>query len=155
MLGPSNEMELSDYDVHCDPQLVVDRLRELIRPDREPFIFTKDGGDFIAMVKEQASTVPVWRVRFSSIARVRAPSAEVAADYAHRVAGAALKVARPTTPELAEIVDIENINMMSAYYCGEDDVEPQHTCVNTATTTDGRPLPPCPACDKTYAEKTK
>ncbi len=123
MLGPSNEMELSDYDLHVDPQRVVDRLRDLIRPDREPFVFTKDG-DFDEMVRDQSSTeVPVWRVRFSCLARVRAETKELAAGFAHKVASAALKAARPVTPELAEVVDIENINMMSAYYCGTDEVE--------------------------------
>ncbi len=56
MLGPSNEMELSDYDVHCDPELVVERVRRFIYPQsvsKVP-ILTKSGHDFAAMVRDQA-----------------------------------------------------------------------------------------------------
>lgn len=90
MCGPENEMGLSDYDVHCDPARVVERVRDafglmmsLGRP--QPIIFTKDGHDFEAIVRDQA----------------------------------------------------------------RDD----HTCVNTATTTDGNPPPPCAACNDSFAKK--
>lgn len=66
--------------------------------------------------------VMVWRVLYTSIARVRAESAAEAVDRAHRVAGAALKRAHAVTPSLAEDVDIENIDMVSAYFCGTDEV---------------------------------
>ena len=31
MLGSRNEMELSDYDLHVDPQRVIERLRERLK----------------------------------------------------------------------------------------------------------------------------
>lgn len=31
LLGQPNEMGVSDYDLHCDPQLVVERLRECLK----------------------------------------------------------------------------------------------------------------------------
>ncbi len=54
LLGQPNEMEVSDYDVHCDPALVVKRVEALFRPLGEPHIFTKDGHDFAAMVRDLA-----------------------------------------------------------------------------------------------------
>lgn len=66
--------------------------------------------------------VMVWRVLYTSIARVRADSAAQAIDRTHRVAGAALKQARRITPSLADDVDIENIDMVSAYFCGTEEV---------------------------------
>jgi hypothetical protein len=66
--------------------------------------------------------VPVWRVFYTSIARVRAESRAEAIDKAHLVAGAALKRAHAVTPHLADDVDIENIDMKDAYFCGTDEV---------------------------------
>lgn len=66
--------------------------------------------------------VKVWRVFYTSIARVRAVSAAEALDKTHRVAGAALKQAPYITPSLAGDVDIENIDMVSAYFCGTEEV---------------------------------
>ncbi len=66
--------------------------------------------------------VMVWRVFYTSIARVHAESAAEAMDRAHRVAGAALKRAHEITPSLANDVDIENIDMISAYFCGTEEV---------------------------------
>lgn len=66
--------------------------------------------------------VKVWRVFYTSIARVRAGSAEEAIDKTHIVAGAALKRARMVTPSLANDVDIENIDMVSADFCGTEEV---------------------------------
>lgn len=66
--------------------------------------------------------VMVWRVLYTSIARVRAESAAEAIDRTHRVAGAALKQARTVTPSLASDVDIENIDMVSAIFCGAEEV---------------------------------
>ena len=66
--------------------------------------------------------VKVWRVLYTSIARVRAESAASAVDKTHRVAGAALKRARQFTPSLADDVDIENIDMVDAYFCGTEEV---------------------------------
>ena len=65
--------------------------------------------------------VKVWRVLYTSIARVRADSAAQAVDRAHRVAGAALKRAHEVTPSLAEDVDIENIDMVDVYFCGTEE----------------------------------
>lgn len=67
-------------------------------------------------------TEKVWRVFYTSIARVHAATPEEALDRAHRVAGAALKQARKVTPELAPHVDIENIDMVSAEFCGTEEV---------------------------------
>lgn len=76
--------------------------------------------------------VKVWRVLYTSIARVRANSAEEAKDLAHRVAGAALKRAHMITAALADDVDIENINMVSAYFCGTEETdEGPRRCVNS------------------------
>ena len=66
--------------------------------------------------------VKVWRVLYTSIARVRAESAAQAIDRAHRVAGAALKRAHEITPVLADEVDIENIDMRDVYFCGTEEV---------------------------------
>jgi hypothetical protein len=66
--------------------------------------------------------VKVWRVFYTSIARVHAANAAEAIDRAHRVAGAALKQAHAITPQLAAEVDIENIDMVSAEYCGTEEV---------------------------------
>jgi hypothetical protein len=66
--------------------------------------------------------VLVWRVLYTSIARVHAVSAAEAVDRAHLVAGAALKRAHEVTPALAEAVDIENIDMIDAYFCGVEEV---------------------------------
>lgn len=66
--------------------------------------------------------VKVWRVLYTSIARVRAVSAEEAKDKTHRVAGAALKQSRRITPSLADDVDIENIDMIDAIFCGTEEV---------------------------------
>jgi hypothetical protein len=70
------------------------------------------------MAKKQ---VMVWRVFYTSIARVHARSAEEALDRAHQVAGAALKRAHEVTPSLASAVDIENIDMIDAYFCGTEE----------------------------------
>ena len=66
--------------------------------------------------------VKVWRVLYTSIARVRAESGPEAVDKAHRFAGAALKRARHATPALADDVDIENIDMVDVYFCGTEEV---------------------------------
>jgi len=66
----------------------------------------------------------VWRVLYTSIARVRADSPEEALDRTHR-AGAALKQARSITPSPAADVDIENIDLVAVGFCGEDDVPRQ------------------------------
>lgn len=66
--------------------------------------------------------VKVWRVLYTSIARVHADSAAQAIDRTHRVAGAALKRAHAVTPSLAQEVDIENIDMVSAQFCGTEEV---------------------------------
>lgn len=66
--------------------------------------------------------VMVWRVLYTSVARVRAESAAEALDRTHQVAGAALKRAHAITPSLAEDVDIENIEMISTYFCGTEEV---------------------------------
>jgi hypothetical protein len=66
--------------------------------------------------------VMVWRVLYTSIARVRAESAAEAIDRTHRVAGAALKQARKVTPSLADDVDIENIDMIDVHFCGTEEV---------------------------------
>lgn len=76
--------------------------------------------------------VKVWRVLYTSIARVRAENAAEAIDRAHRVAGAALKRAHAVTPVLANDVDIENIDMVSAYFCGTDEVPRHSSRVNYA-----------------------
>jgi hypothetical protein len=60
--------------------------------------------------------VQVWRVFYTSIARVHATSAKQALDRTHQVAGAALKRAHAVTPSLAADVDIENID------CGTEEV---------------------------------
>jgi len=65
--------------------------------------------------------VRVWRVLYTSIARVRAESKEEAIDKTHLVAGQALKRAKLITPSLANDVDIENIDMIGAYFCGSED----------------------------------
>lgn len=66
--------------------------------------------------------VKVWRVLYTSIARVHAVSAAEALDRTHLVAGAALKRAHAVTPSLSAHVDIENINMVSAEFCGTEEV---------------------------------
>jgi hypothetical protein len=66
--------------------------------------------------------VLVWRVLYTSIARVRAESAAQAVDRAHQVAGAALKRAHKITPQLADDVDIENIDMIDVHFCGTEEV---------------------------------
>lgn len=66
--------------------------------------------------------VKVWRVLYTSVARVRAESKAEAIDKAHLVAGQALKQAHAITPALADDVDIENIHMKSAYFCGTEEV---------------------------------
>lgn len=66
--------------------------------------------------------VMVWRVLYTSIARVRAESRAEAIDKAHIVAGQALKQAHAITPHLADDVDIENIDMKDAYFCGVEEV---------------------------------
>jgi hypothetical protein len=66
--------------------------------------------------------VKVWRVLYTSIARVHAESAAQAMDRTHKVAGAALKRAHVATPSLASEVDIENIDMVSAQFCGTEEV---------------------------------
>ena len=66
--------------------------------------------------------VKVWRVLYTSIARVRAESRAQALDRAHQVAGAALKQAHAITPLLANDVDIENIDMVDAMFCGTEEV---------------------------------
>ena len=66
--------------------------------------------------------VPVWRVLYTSIARVRAESRAEAIDKAHFVAGQALKRAHAVSPHLADDVDIENIDMKDAYFCGTEEV---------------------------------
>ncbi len=69
--------------------------------------------------------VLVWRVFYTSIARVRASSASEAKMKTHKVAGAALKRAHAVTPSLAEDVDIENIDMVEAEFCGTEEVPRQ------------------------------
>jgi hypothetical protein len=69
--------------------------------------------------------VKVWRVLYTSIARVHAQSAAEALDRTHQVAGAALKRAHAVTPSLADAVDIENIDMVSAQLCGTEEVPRQ------------------------------
>ena len=64
----------------------------------------------------------VWRVLYTSIARVHARSAAEAIDRTHRAAGAALKRAHAVTPSLAAHVDIENIDMVSAGFCGTEEI---------------------------------
>jgi len=58
MLDSENEMELSEYDIHCDPQVVVDRVRKrlaaLSKSDNYPVILSKDGHDFTSMILDQA-----------------------------------------------------------------------------------------------------
>ena len=54
-----------------------------------------------------------------------ADSAPQALDRTHRVAGAALKRAHAVTPSLAQEVDIENIDMVSAQFCGTEEVPRQ------------------------------
>jgi hypothetical protein len=66
--------------------------------------------------------VKVWRVFYTSIARVHAETPTEALDRTHRVAGAALKRAHVVTPSLAADVDIENINMVSVEFCGTEEV---------------------------------
>jgi hypothetical protein len=66
--------------------------------------------------------VKVWRVFYTSIARVHAESSAEALDRTHRVAGAALKRAHAVTPSLADAVDIENIHMVAAELCGTEEV---------------------------------
>ncbi len=73
-----------------------------------------------------SKTVLVWRVLYTSIARVRAASREEALDKTHLVAGQALKHAREhTTPELADDVDIENIDLKDAIFQGTEEVPRQ------------------------------
>jgi hypothetical protein len=66
--------------------------------------------------------VQVWRVFYTSIARVHATSEKQAFDRTHQVAGAALKRAHAVTPALAAHVDIENIDMVSAEFCGTEEI---------------------------------
>ena len=66
--------------------------------------------------------VMVWRVFYTSIARVRAESKAEALDKTHIFAGQALKRARAITPSLADDVDIENIDMKDAVFCGTEEV---------------------------------
>jgi len=66
--------------------------------------------------------VMVWRVLYTSIARVRASSKAEAIDKTHIFAGQALKRARAITPSLADDVDIENIDMKDAVFCGTEEV---------------------------------
>lgn len=66
--------------------------------------------------------VKVWRVFYTSIARVHGESPAEALDRTHQVAGAALKRAHAVTPSLAAHVDIENIDMVSADFCGTEEI---------------------------------
>lgn len=68
------------------------------------------------------AVVKVWRVFYTSIARVRAESKAEALDKAHIVAGQALKQAHAITPSLADDVDIENIDMVDAMFQGTEEV---------------------------------
>ena len=66
--------------------------------------------------------VKVWRVFYTSVARVRAESEAEAIDKVHIVAGQALKQAHAITPSLADDVDIENIDMRAAVFQGTEEV---------------------------------
>ncbi len=66
--------------------------------------------------------VKVWRVKFTSLVRVRAETKAEAIDKAHIMAGQALKQACYITPSLADDVDIENIDMVDAMLFGTEEV---------------------------------
>ena len=66
--------------------------------------------------------VLVFRVLYQSVARVRANSAEEAMEKTHRVVGGTLKQAAHIVPSNGD-VDIENIDIRSATYCGTEEVE--------------------------------
>lgn len=131
-IGKPNEMHVSDYDVHADPQTVVERITELT-------VWTVKAFDFLYDLASRPCTYDEC-VGDCTTCRAQQLTLDKDSEPSRRSLGS------PSVATCDGEARSRSIELPSPPAEARESRGANHTCVNTATTTDGSILPPCPAC---------